>query len=254
MLGIYFSGTGNSRYALEVFLREYNDSAEMFSIEDNRVIEQIEKHDEIIFSYPVQYSNIPLFLRQFVIMNQKRWKEKRIFIIATMGIFSGDGAGVLGRLLHKYGAEITGGLHLKMPDNVCDVKALKRTKDKNIKLVKKAEMKIHITVHKIKSGNPPQEGMGVFCQMAGLFGQRLYFAKKTSVYTDRLRIDTSKCIGCGKCVELCPMQNITLVDDKAVSGNQCTMCYRCANRCSEQAITLLGKKVVSQSVIEKYIS
>ena len=254
MLGIYFSGTGNSRYALEVFLREYNDSAEMFSIEDNRVIEQIEKHDEIIFSYPVQYSNIPLFLRQFVIMNQKRWKEKRIFIIATMGIFSGDGAGVLGRLLHKYGAKITGGLHLKMPDNVCDVKAPKRTKDKNIKLVKKAEMKIHITVHKIKSGNPPQEGMGVFCQMAGLFGQRLYFAKKTSMYTDRLQIDTSKCIGCGKCMELCPMQNITLVDDKAVSGNQCTMCYRCANRCSEQAITLLGKKVVSQSVIEKYIS
>ena len=90
--------------------------------------------------------------------------------------------------------------------------------------------------------------------MAGLFGQRLYFAKKTYVYTDRLRIDTSKCIGCGKCMELCPMQNITLVDDKAVSGNQCTMCYRCANRCSEQAITLLGKKVVSQSVIEKYIS
>ena len=60
MLGIYFSGTGNSRYALEVFLREYNDSAEMFSIEDNRVIEQIEKHDEIIFSYPVQYSNIQI--------------------------------------------------------------------------------------------------------------------------------------------------------------------------------------------------
>ena len=254
MLGIYFSGTGNSRYALEVFLREYNDSAEMFSIEDNRVIEQIEKHDEIIFSYPVQYSNIPLFLRQFVIMNQKRWKDKRIFIIATMGIFSGDGAGVLGRLLHKYGAKITGGLHLKMPDNVCDVKALKRTMDKNIKLVKKAEKKVHIAVHKIKSGKPPQEGMGVLCQMAGLFGQRLYFAKKTSMYTDRLQIDTSKCIGCGKCVELCPMQNITLVDDKAVSGNQCTMCYRCANRCSEQAITLLGKKVVSQSVIEKYIS
>lgn len=253
MLGIYFSGTGNSRYALEVFLREYDDSAEMFSIEDNRVIEQIEKHNEIIFSYPVQYSNIPLFLRQFVIMNQKRWKEKRIFIIATMGIFSGDGAGVLGRLLHKYGAEITGGLHLKMPDNVCDFRPLRRSIQKNTQLVRKAEKKIEKTVQKIKNGKPPQEGMGVFCQMAGLLVQRLYFSNRTATYSDRVRIDSAKCIGCGKCVELCPMQNITLVDGKAFSGNQCTMCYRCANRCSEQAITLLGKKVVSQSVIEKYI-
>ena len=194
MLGIYFSGTGNSRYALEVFLQEYDDSAEMFSIEDNRVIEQIEKHDEIIFSYPVQYSNIPLFLRQFVIMNQKRWKEKRIFIIATMGIFSGDGAAVLGRLLHKYGAEITGGLHLKMPDSVCDVRPLKRTNEKNIKLVREAEKKIKRSVHKLKNGNPPQEGMGFLCQMAGLLIQRLYFAKQTAMYTARLRIDTTKCI------------------------------------------------------------
>ena len=50
MIGIYFSGTGNSRYALEVFTREYDNSSVMFSIEDKNLIEHINSHDEIVFS------------------------------------------------------------------------------------------------------------------------------------------------------------------------------------------------------------
>ena len=46
--------------------------------------------------------------------------------------------------------------------------------------------------------------------MAGLFGQRLYFYNKTKNYTDKLKIDKKKCIGCGQCIKLCPMQNISL--------------------------------------------
>ena len=42
----------------------------------------------------------------------------------TMGAFSGDGAGCTARLLKKYGAHILGGLHVKMPDSVCDSKLL----------------------------------------------------------------------------------------------------------------------------------
>ena len=89
--------------------------------------------------------------------------------------------------------------------------------------------------------------------MAGFFGQRLYFGHKTKNYSDKLRVDKDKCIGCGKCEKLCPMNNIKIVDKKVVQNNQCTMCYRCINNCPKQAMTLLGKKVVEQSVIEKYL-
>ena len=64
MIGIYFSGTGNSKYALEVFLREYNDNPVLFSIEDKNLKDHINNHDEIVFSYPVQYSAVPKF-RQY---------------------------------------------------------------------------------------------------------------------------------------------------------------------------------------------
>lgn len=253
MLGIYFSGTGNSRHALEVFMQEYDKNSEIFSIEDKAVIENVKQHELLIFSYPVQYSNIPKILRDFIVENQELWKGKKVFVIATMGLFSGDGAGILARLLKRYGAEPIGGLHLKMPDSIGDEKALKRSLEENRKLIEEAEKKIQQAACDMKNGKTAQEGMSFFYHLAGLFGQRLYFYNKTKRYTGKLKIDASKCIGCGKCEKICPMNNIKMDNKVAISGSLCTMCYRCVNNCPKQAITLLGKKVVEQSVVEKYL-
>ena len=253
MLGIYFSGTGNSRYALEIFLQHFDISAKAVSIEDEALFEEIDGQTEIVFSYPVQYSSLPKILYDFIVEHQELWADKKVFIIATMGLFSGDGAGVPARLLKKYGARIVGGLHLKMPDSIADEKALKRPLEENKKLVKAAENKIKQAAVRIKEGNPPKEGLGSLFHLAGFFGQRLYFGYKTRHYTDKLKIDRNKCVGCGKCAELCPMQNIVVDNGEAESGDMCTMCYRCVNMCPKQAITLLGRNVVEQGTIEKYL-
>lgn len=253
MIGIYFSGTGNSKYCIHRFLEEYNNSSLAFSIEQDEAVTYMKSNREIVISYPVQFSNIPKILHDYIVTNGQLWKGKKIFIIATMGLFSGDGAGVLARLLKKYGADITGGLHLKMPDSIGDEKALKRKYAKNLELVRKAEIKIQKAVIQIKNGKPPQEGLGIWYHAAGLFGQRLYFYSKTKHYTDQLKINREKCIGCGLCEKLCPMKNIKLVNDTAVAGDKCTMCYRCISKCPGQAITLLGKNVIEQHDINKYL-
>ena len=239
MIGIYFSGTGNTKLCVDKFLQEYDHSQNIFSIEDKWTLEEIK--------------NIPKILRDYVMSNQYIWKGKKVFVIATMGLFSGDGAGILARLLNSYGAVIAGGLHLKMPDSIGDVKVLKRSPEKNKELVRKAEEKIHKAVYSIKSGKFPQEGLGIGYHLAGLFGQRLYFGWKTNQYTDKLKIDHQKCIGCGLCKSLCPMGNISIKNELAVSSDKCTMCYRCISRCPKQAITLLGKRVIDQNDINKYI-
>ena len=253
MIGLYFSGTGNSRYALEFFLEQYDESVKAFAIEAENVVDYIKNNEEIVFSYSVQYSNIPKMLKDFVDRNQHLWQGKKIFVIATMGLFSGDGAGILARRIRKYGAQITGGLHVKMPDSIADVETLKRPIEKNVELVKVAEKKISNAVREMKNGKPPQEGIGLVYHFAGLFGQRLYFYNKTKEYTDKVKIDAQKCISCGKCVEACPMQNLNIENDSAKAGDKCTMCYRCINICPRQAITLLGKSVVEQGTIEKYL-
>ncbi|WP_313758751.1 flavodoxin domain-containing protein [Tissierella sp.] len=88
MIGVYFSGTGNSKYCIEKFLQEYDTTEMAFSIEDNELLKQIDKHKDIIFSCPVQYSNIPKILKDFLVNHKVMWKDKRVFVIATMGFFS----------------------------------------------------------------------------------------------------------------------------------------------------------------------
>lgn len=253
MIGIYFSGTGNTKFCIDKFMAEYDDSRNSFSIEEEKALAEIKISPELVIGYPVQYSNIPKILRDYIDANRQIWSGKRIFIIATMGLFSGDGAGILARLLRKYGATIIGGLHLKMPDSICDEKMLKRSLEQNRKLVKKAEEKISRAVCDLKNGRPSQDGLGTICHLAGLLGQRLYFFRKTMHYTDRIKINHAKCIGCGLCEKLCPTGTLSLKNGFAAAGDQCTMCYRCISKCPKQAITLLGKQVIEQNDINKYI-
>lgn len=253
MIGVFFSGTGNSKYVLESFLKEFNGEAVLFSIEDRNCIEQLRNHNEIVFSYPVQYSAVPKILRDFVHNNPNVWQGKKVFIIATMALFSGDGAGVLGRLLKQHGASIIGGLHLQMPDSIADEKVLKSSLEKNIRLVENANKKIVRAVAGIKRGQYPQEGLGFAARMAGFLTQRLWFGHRTEEYSNQLKIETAKCIGCSKCANICPTGNIVMQDNKAKGHNKCTMCYRCVNSCPKQAITLLGKIVIEQTAIEKYL-
>lgn len=252
MIGIYFSGTGNTKHCMEKFLDYYNGSKPV-SIESPDVIEAIRKSEVIVLGHPIYYSNIPKIVRDFIYRNRDNFKNKKIFVISTLGLFSGDGAGCSARLLKKCGADIIGGLHLKMPDCVGDVKALKKPLEENQQLVKSAENKIKKAVDSLKRGEPTQEGLNVFYHIAGLFGQRLWFYGKTQTYKSGLKIDNNSCIGCGKCVTLCPMSNLTLSKQKATADSKCTMCYRCISKCPQKAITLLGKEVIEQCLIENYV-
>lgn len=253
MVGIYFSGTGNTKYVINKFMEYYDGTENCFSITDSDVIKEIDENEEIILAYPIQFSNIPKIVKDFINQNSKHFKNKSVFIIATMGLFSGDGAGLSARILKKHGAKIAGGLHIKMPDAVADSKALKKTSAENKKIVKNAEVKLKDAANKLKNGNPPKDGLNIFYRIAGLLGQRLWFYNKTQHYTDAVKIDKSKCIGCGLCAKECPMNNITIKCGKACSSNRCTWCYKCISHCPKQAITLLGKQVIEQVRIEKYL-
>ena len=170
-----------------------------------------------------------------------------------MGLFSGDGTGCSARLLKRYGANIIGGLHLKMPDCIGDVKLLKKSIKRNKAIIKQADLKIKRTVINIKKGKYSKEGLHFLNHITGLFGQRLWFYNKTLKLKDKLNIDYNKCISCGKCSINCPTKNLEMIDNKPIPQGNCTSCYRCINNCPKCAITLIGSKVYEQSKIEKYI-
>ncbi len=254
MIGVYFSGTGNTEHCISRFVNKIDKTAKILQLENDQVINCIRNEQEIIFGYPVYYSNLPKIVRDFIVDNQSLWKGKKIFIIATMGLFSGDGAGCSARLFKKYGATVLGGLHLKMPDCIGDTKLLKKSLEENKKIIVKANRKIDESVDKYNAKKYPKEGLNFFYRLAGIFGQRLYFPGKTKNYYTKIKTDSKKCILCGLCVSLCPMKNIEIKDGKIIFNGKCTMCYRCFANCPQQAITVLGNKVYEQCKFDNYCS
>jgi len=253
MVGIYLSGTGNTKHCVQKFLSALDSDAKCVPIEDKESIDTIRNNGDIVLAYPTQFSNVPFMVKDFVIRNKDLWEGKKIFLITTMGAFSGDGTGCLARVLKRYGAIILGGMQIGMPDAVCDSKLLKKSLEENRRIVHEADAKIDRATSDIKQdGKYPKEGLSFFAHMAGLFGQRLWFYKKTADYSKKLKISDS-CIGCGLCASNCPMGNLSIQNGKAVNFGKCTMCYRCISTCPKKAITLLGKEVVEQCRYEKYI-
>lgn len=252
MVGIYFSGTGNTKHCIEKLLRLLDETAQAIPIESLNAVEVLPQHDFIVLAYPVQFSNAPIMVRDFIKRYSSLWKGKKVLCVATMGLFSGDGAGCSARLLKKYGAKVVGGLHIQMPDSVCDVKLLKKSVEQNREIIKAADRKIEETAEKIKKGKYPHDGIYFYDRIAGLLCQRLWYYGKTKDYANDLKIG-SECIGCGLCEKRCPMRNLHVENGKAIAGNHCTMCYRCISSCPRKAITLLGNEVVEQCRFEKYI-
>ena len=250
MNAVYLSGSGNTKHIVTLLLNELGNAGICAPIESDDVKKALEG-DEIIIAYPTMFSNIPYLVRDFINSNEAVWKGKKIFLITTMGLFAGDGTGCAARLLKKYGAEITGGLQIVMPDSIGDCKALKKSKEQNKAVIVKADQRIIEAARKMREGNYPKEGLSFAAHLAGLFGQRLWFYNKTTGYTDKVKIDPAKCIGCGICAKNCPTQNIKIEDGKAVASSKCTMCYRCINHCPKQAMTLLGKTLYEQPTYDK---
>lgn len=252
MLGIYLSGTGNTKHCTEKLVHLLDENAQAVPMEGKQTTELLSQHDFIVFAYPVQYSNAPVMVRDFIKKNAGIWKDKKVLCLATMGLFSGDGAGCCARLLKKHGAKVVGGLHLCMPDSICDVKLLKRSVEKNQKIIRVADRKIEKWAEKIRQGKYPKDGLYFYDRIAGLLCQRLWFYGKTKDYSDRLKI-SGNCTGCGMCTRLCPMENLVLENGRAEAGDRCTMCYRCISSCPAKAITLLGDRIVEQCRYDRYV-
>lgn len=252
MIGVYLSGTGNTKHCIEKLLYLLDETAQAVPIENQETKELLSQHNFIVLAYPVQFSNAPFMVRDFIKHHSDVWKDKQVFCVATMGLFSGDGAGCSARLLKKYGAKIVGGLHIHMPDSVCDVNLLKKSIEKNRKIIKLADNKIEKWAKKIKNGKYPKDGLYLYDRIAGFICQRLWCHRKTKGYSDELKINNN-CNGCGLCVNLCPMKNLALQDGRVTAENRCTMCYRCISSCPNQAITLLGNVVVEQCRYDRYV-
>jgi hypothetical protein len=67
-------------------------------------------------------------------------------------------------------------------------------------------------------------------------------------------VQSEQCVGCGKCVERCPFQAITLNSDNVatVAEDRCIGCGQCRLACENEAIVLrrIERETIPESAIE----
>ncbi len=59
---------------------------------------------------------------------------------------------------------------------------------------------------------------------------------------------SKKCIGCAKCVPVCPFAAINMIDKKATMNEACTLCGACVQVCPVQAITITREEASTRDL------
>ncbi|MHA1681839.1 MAG: indolepyruvate ferredoxin oxidoreductase subunit alpha [Promethearchaeota archaeon] len=113
----------------------------------------------------------------------------------------------------------------------------------------------------LQPGNSKRPGW--ICCCCGCCCEILTNAKKLPVPLDifatnhKSVVDADACVGCGACVEICPMDALSLVDNiSTVDYNRCIGCGVCVPRCTSDAIHLEKREsefVPPESNMEMYM-
>jgi len=92
---------------------------------------------------------------------------------------------------------------------------------------------------KVPDFRPPQVAPGDFGLDPMPWHQRLLQPYFKNAYSVRPKVIWERCIACGTCIEGCPVQAVSFVNEKAfVDDDKCIRCYCCHELCPEEAIGL----------------
>jgi len=120
MLTLYFSGTGNTKYAAELFSRKMN--AKCFSIEEKIDFSvEIKAHEVVAFCYPIYNSRVPRIMRMFAHEHMASLVGKKVVILVTQQKFSGDGARVFTDLFEDDAIEVIYAEHFDLQQNMGNI-------------------------------------------------------------------------------------------------------------------------------------
>lgn len=230
---LYFTGTGNSRYIAKKLARETGDS--LLYINErikNKDFSTVTATEHLVFVTPTYAWQIPRLVREWIKKTEFLGTRKAWFVM-NCGSEIGNAAQYNKELCDTMGFTYMGTAEIVMPENYIAMFP-SPSDDEAKEIIKKAESVIEkiATLLKEKQEFPVPKGKFVSKIMSGPVNSMFYpfFVKAKHFKVDE------KCIGCGKCVSLCPLNNIELKDNKPVWGKNCTHCMACICSCPTKAV------------------
>lgn len=235
---LYFSGTGNSRYVAEVIGKTTSD--EIVSVNDlikKGKLKTLSSDRPFVFVCPTYSWRIPRILEEFI--NKTTFTGNRnVYFILTYGDSDHGALHYVKRLCKKKDFILEGYAGVIMPENYI---AMFNAPDKSEAdlIIQKALPQILILAEQIKKKQPfPKVHITQRSRVKSLITNPLFYITSVSA---KGFYSTNTCISCGKCQQVCPLNNVTLVNEKPQWGNKCTHCMACICACPKEAIEYKNK-------------
>jgi ferredoxin/flavodoxin len=259
----YFSGTGNAlAVAREIAKRTDAKLIPIPSVINADEIYVATQMMGIVFpSYLAVTSGVPLIIERFV-KKIANIKTIHVFTVCTCGAYESVNAlpslRTLNRIIRSCGGQVSAEYSVRLPMNNLDYDhiPIPIEKDSGIIICRSKNRIDDICNCILKKRGTKYKGAKVLFLflMTPLFrlmqkpvinglkekakvpgDSKLEYSELIPL-TDKSIVVDEKCIGCGTCANVCPVQNIKIVDKKPLFQHRCEMCFACDEWCPHSAI------------------
>jgi ferredoxin len=230
---LYFSGTGNSRYAAQMIGKTINDQVvSMNELMKKGDMGPIISERPFVFVCPNYAWQIPKSVEKYIERASFEGSGEAYFVM-TCGEGSGNAIHYIKCLCKDKGFDLKGLGGVVMPINHIVLHEAPDPKQAQ-ELITGATGQILNIANRIKAGEIlPKEKVTAAGILKSSVLKRIFYIAFISA---KGFYSTSACIGCGRCKELCPLNNIEIIDGKPQWGQNCTHCMACICGCPKEAI------------------
>ena len=233
----YFSGCGNSRYVAQMLAQWLNDTLYFIpeAAREGQNNYTLAEGEKLGFVFPVYSWAPPRLVLDFVKQLRFAKKPEYIYFACTCGDQCGQTEKIFRKALQEKGCELSACFSLQMPETYIGMPGFKLDTEE------RAKEKIETAKGSVMRNIPRLINKEKFSEMTvgGFAWLKSHLINKSfnKYATDDSKYhSTEKCISCSKCVEVCPLQNITLEEGHPKWNGHCTMCMACYHHCPVNAI------------------
>ena len=234
---LYFTGTGNSKYAAELLAAGTGD--ELVSLNDvlKRGTEPaFHSETPFVIVSPIYVWRLPRIIED-LLRRADLIGSRDVYFVATMGGSSGSCNKYCEKLVKQKGMNFKGFSGVVMPSNY--IVAELPDENEVRAMLTAAKPVLETLAQKIAAGETIEKTdhtSAAWLRSGAVNAMFNRFAVGSGKYAV-----SDRCISCGECAEFCPTNNITMEDKKPRFGENCISCFGCINRCPQDAIDIKGK-------------
>lgn len=230
---LYYSATGNSAFAARTLAVLTGDkSVDVFSYIRDGVAGEFTSVHPWVFVSPTHGWRLPRMFENFLRSAYLAGSREAYFVM-TCGTDTGSASKYNLALCRAKGLTYMGTLSLVMPENYLALFSVPGV-DEARGIVSRARPVLEDASRLIARGRPfaPERHTPLDTLKSGIVNA----AFRHFVISDRRFTVSDKCIGCGRCAAVCPVQDIILESGRPVWRGKCTHCMACITSCPAEAI------------------